>query len=155
MQGTTFSALTLVVLMVLGIFSFLLPVASALSYDILRVSSPSLRNISGEKIDIVEIGQQAVIRISIHNNLGQEQPFVILTEVRDDNGITRYLSWQSGIAAANGNYTMETVWMPDIEGTNHEIRSFAISSIQNPSVLSAVASSGTVKVAETAGTLLL
>jgi hypothetical protein len=54
-----------------------------------------LHNLDGEKISSVEVGQQSMIRIVAHNNNPTEQPFMLIVEVRDGNGITTYLSWQS------------------------------------------------------------
>lgn len=128
--------------------------ASALSRVIFELSSPSLRNASGETIDTVEVGQQETIGITI-KNYEQQQDFVILLEVRDGYGVTRYLAWQSGSVAANGNYTMQTSWTPTDDcllpndkdcANNYEMRSFAITSLDNPQILSAISTTSGIKV---------
>lgn len=142
------------------LFSFSLPAFSDASYldsDILDLSSPSLKNITGEKIDALEAGHQAVIRVSMHNNEGNEQAFVMLVEVRDGSGITEQLSWQSGTISANGNYMVDISWMPehicwwlvdngDCYDNNYEIRAFVITSLENPQILSEVSATGGIKV---------
>lgn len=129
--------------------------ASGFSIANLRLTGPSLRNAAGEKIDSVEVGQQAVISIDIHNNLAQKQDFVILLEVRDGYGVTRYLAWQSGSLLANGNSTMQASWTPADDcflqsdkdcADNYEIRSFALTSLVNPQVLSAVSATSGISV---------
>jgi len=119
---------------------------SGFSIDVLHFS-PSLHNVNGEKIDSLQVGQQSLIRVSMHNNDQKERPFVIVTEVRDSSGITVFLSWQSGRIDANGNYTMQTSWMPnkacsyENEGCNgYSIRTFAFTDFENPQILSAVSS---------------
>ncbi len=80
----------------------------------------------------------------MHNNEQKERAFVIVVEIRNGDGVTTYLSWQSGIIEVNGNYTMETVWTPTVGqgGSNYEIRCFAITDFENPRVLSSVYSTG-------------
>jgi hypothetical protein len=131
-----------------------------LSMASLQFSNPSLHNVNGERIQRVEAGQQSMIRISMHSNLPHEQPFVIIVEVRDGSGITVQLSLQSGKVDANGNYTMETSWMPDkvclykYEGCNiYEIRTFAFTDFENPQILSAVAATSGIRVLESASQL--
>jgi hypothetical protein len=120
---------------------------SGFSIDVIYYpSTPTLHNLAGEKISTIEVGQQSMIRISVHNNNPAEQPFLLLVEVRNGYGVTEYLAWQSGVAEANGNYTMETLWTPNAhcgippneECRNYTIRSFAITSLQNPQILSPV-----------------
>lgn len=113
--------------------------AFGLSMDAIHyLSTPSLHNLDGDRIDSVEVGQQSMIRLSIHNNIPYEQPFVILVEIRDSNDVTTDVFWQSGIFGEGGNYTMETSWAPRDEDNNYQIRSFVVSDLDNPQVLSAV-----------------
>lgn len=138
--------------------SFAMPPAHTLSrlpsveVTELQLSDPS----DAEKITYFDLGQQVVLRTSIHNGRDTVQPFVILTEIRDSAGVTVYLSWQSGTMIAYGNYTMESSWTPDtvcwIEnpGCNqYELRGFVIDGFENPQVLSEVRTSGGVTLLET------
>jgi len=130
------------------------------SYSALQFSNPSLHNVNGDKIQRIEAGQQSMIRISMHSSLQNEQPFAIIVEVRDGSGITVHLSWQSGKIDANGNYMMGTSWTPnkvcqyESEGcNNYEIRTFAVSSIDNPQILSPVYTTAGIKVVESTSQL--
>jgi hypothetical protein len=116
-------------------------------------SSTSLYNLDGERISVVEVGVQSIIGMSAHNNNPAEQSFVIIVEVRDGTGVTEYLAWQSGKVAPNGDYTMEISWMPHAECSipneacnNYGIRSFAITSLVNPQVLSPVSETDGIRV---------
>lgn len=102
------------------------------------LSTPTLHDLVGDRINRIEVGQQSTIRLSIHNSMPTEQSFVILVEVRDGNDVTTDLFWQTGVINANGNYTMETSWSPTQEGGNYQIRSFAVTDFENPQILSAV-----------------
>lgn len=69
-----------------------------------------------------------------------------MVEVRDGNGVTVFLAWQITTIPSNGDYTAEMTWTPHAKcGTlngacsNYEIRSFVITSLANPEVLSPVA----------------
>ncbi|HEY8140999.1 MAG TPA: hypothetical protein VIE86_07955 [Nitrososphaera sp.] len=116
----------------------------ALSEIGLLVSAPRLQNPVGERINSIGVGQQAIIEVLIDNNQELELPFVILIEVRDETGVTRALSWQSGILPVDGNYTMSASWSPkdgcvdQIGACDYETRTFVISNLVNPQVLSEV-----------------
>ena len=93
------------------------------------------------------MGQQAIIRVTFHNQNAVDQPFVIIVEVRDEDGVTVYLAYQSNKLAAGKNYTMGVSWIPtefcnaDIATTCHstyQIRRFVVDSLENPTVLTLV-----------------
>ena len=99
------------------------------------------------------MGQQSVIRITARSNAPTEQPYVNIVEVRNGIGITVYLAWQGGTAAPDSDFIMEFSWTPHAECSfpneacsNYEIRTFAISSIINPRVLSPVSNIGGIAV---------
>lgn len=124
------------------------------------VRQPQLLDINRQKIDQpLEVGQQALVRITIHNNnLDSDMHFVVIAEVRDGNGVTQYLAWQASNAAANGDYTFEASWMP-IErvcsgidnscGSGYQVRAFVISDFENPQVFSGVQSLQGISVIDT------
>lgn len=58
-------------------------------------------------------------------------------EVRDADGITQMMQWQTGTMPANGDANVGIAWTPDKAGS-YEVRTFVISSLQNPQVLSDV-----------------
>jgi hypothetical protein len=105
---------------------------------------PSLFNLAGEEITGLEVGQQGVIKISLHNSSPTPVSFVVLVEVRDGSGITEFLAWQSAKLEVNDDYTIGISWSPKdmcgyYEGCeSREIRSFVLSSLADPQVLSPV-----------------
>src|SRR5688500_8578098 len=80
--------------------------------DSVKVNRPQLVDARGQAIETLKVGQQAVIRIVLHNYLESVQPFVILAEIRDATGVNQNLAWQSGKLSIFGNYTFETSWIP-------------------------------------------
>jgi hypothetical protein len=114
----------------------------------MHFSDLSLHNVGGQEIDTVEVHQQAIIRVTMHNNDEKEWPFVILVEARDGDGVTQYLAWQSGKIGSNEDYTMETSWIPSEEGSNYQLRSFAVTDFEHSQILSPAYSSGVITVVE-------
>jgi hypothetical protein len=119
--------------------------ASDLSLVGLPVSIPLVRDLAGDAMDSIKIGQQAIIEVSITNGRAKESPFVIIVEVRDGSGVTMALYWQRGEIAVDGNYTMGASWRPEVacssrsEGcANNVIRAFVVSDLDQPQVLSEV-----------------
>lgn len=104
---------------------------------------------AGDKIDKIQVGQQSLVGVTVHNNNSTEQSMVILIEVRDDNDVTIDLFWQTSKIEAKGNYTMETSWTPSKVGTD-SIRSFAFTDFEKPQtqILSEVASLDGITVVE-------
>jgi hypothetical protein len=138
------STITFIRLFVIIIFSggFVFWPNYVAANDIANPHTPSLHNQDGEKISVVEVGQQSIIRVSFHNDNSVEQPFVLLVEVRDGNDVTQYLSWQIGRIESNTDYAMETSWTPraycDVPSeacSNYEIRSFVVKSLEDPQLL--------------------
>jgi hypothetical protein len=97
---------------------------------------------AGQAMDIIQVGQQGLVEVSVQNpDPVMEGTFVIFVEIRDGNGITNYLAYQSNTIAGNGSYTMGVSWRPDTvcqspNCNNYVLRSFAVSNITNPLVLS-------------------
>jgi hypothetical protein len=100
-------------------------------------STPALADITGATITEVTTGQQVVLTTNVKNNDDQSRPFVAIVEVRDADGITQMLQWQTGTMAANGDAGVGISWVPENAGT-YEVRTFVISNLQNPQVLSEV-----------------
>ncbi len=103
---------------------------------------PLLFDLAGEEITGLEVGQQGVIRIDLHNSNPTPESFVVIVEVRDGSGITEFLAWQSAKLEVNEDYAMGVSWTPkDMCGyykgcESREIRSFVVSSLTDPQVLS-------------------
>ena len=103
-------------------------------------SAPALADITGASITEVTAGQQVVINTNVKNNDQQSRPFVAIVEVRDANGITQMLQWQTGTMSGGETKNVGISWVPDNAG-KYEVRTFVISSLQNPQVLSDVVKS--------------
>jgi hypothetical protein len=73
----------------------------------------------------------------VHNNNDAAQPFVAIVEVRDSNGVTVYLAWQTGMLNAGGQSEVGLSWTPDSSG-QYTCRTFILSSLSTPTVLSTV-----------------
>ena len=90
----------------------------------------------------VTVGQQLVIATTARNDGDKDQEFVPLLEVRDSDGITEYLAWLSGTVKAGGQTEVGIMWTPTNAG-EHELRTFAVTGLDEPRILSYVASSQT------------
>jgi hypothetical protein len=103
-------------------------------------SAPVARDVQNRPVSEVTVGQQIVLSTQIVNNIGNDQPFVGLIEVRDDTGVTVFLSWQTGTLTPSGRTDVGISWTPEIAG-DYEVRTFVISNLENPQILSPVARS--------------
>lgn len=86
-------------------------------------------------------GKQAMLSTVITNNSDQLRSFVGLLEVRESDGVTVFLAWQSGILYPNSQTKIGVSWTPDRPG-DYEVRTFAVSHLDlnlgSPHVLSEV-----------------
>jgi hypothetical protein len=103
--------------------------------DSIVVSAPTVGTSSGAA-GPHPLGTQLVLSTTAKNNFNA-QGYVVIIEARDENGITVFLGLQSGTQASDGSSNIETSWTPEAAG-NYQIRTFAISSLENGRVLSAV-----------------
>jgi len=78
-----------------------------------------------------------MIEASINNNFGCDLPVVIIIETRDPNGVTTFLSYQSGFLNVNETQSMGVSWMPNSAGM-YDLRTFALTSLTDPYILSKV-----------------
>jgi hypothetical protein len=101
-------------------------------YPSLNLSKPAFKDLDGNTIDKVAIGQQIIIVETIHNDVYDEtKPMVGIIEVRDELGVTLDLAWQTMTIDPNGNYTFGTSWTAKeaAPGGVYLIRALAISSL--------------------------
>jgi hypothetical protein len=121
-------------------FQFVVSVGVSSGVGTTTVTPPELQDVTGQVLDEVSAGQQVVLATSVRNNNAGPQPFVALIEVRDSNDVTVFLAWQTGTLPANGQTQVGLSWTPDIAG-DYEVRTFVISDLNNPQVLSEVSTS--------------
>lgn len=88
-------------------------------------------------LSFTTVGQQTVLSTTLFNEHNDTKPFVALIEVRNHQNITVYLSWQSGTIDSNGQAEVDVLWLPELAGL-YEIRTFVISDLDAPQILSRV-----------------
>jgi hypothetical protein len=111
--------------------------------DTLDVSRPAFENLTGTRLDTVEPGIQVMIMHSIRNNVyPDEKSLVSLLEVRNKDGVTEYIAWQSASIQSNNTATFGVSWLVPSEATSGDIysaRVFAVTTLgDGAEVLSAV-----------------
>jgi hypothetical protein len=120
-------------------FEFTIPVGGVPG-GTATVSPPAPQTPAGQPVTTVNDGQQVVLTTNVRNTSPESMPFVALIEVRDSSGITVYLAWQTGTLGGNQQTQVGLSWTPDQAG-DYTVRTFVISSLQNPRILSPVAES--------------
>lgn len=98
-------------------------------------SAPALKDAQGNAVSQVLAGQQVVLSTTVKNNEAGATSYAAIVEVRDSNGITVYLNWQTGTLQANGETGIGLSWTPDAPGT-YTARVFVLSDLTNPRILS-------------------
>jgi hypothetical protein len=112
----------------------------ATGQDATTPSAPELRDVTGRTLTSLSVGQQAVLSTNIVNNNDESRPFVALVEVRDSSGITVFLAWQTGTLNPSGQAEVGLSWTPE-EAGDYEVRTFVISDLANPQILSEISKS--------------
>jgi hypothetical protein len=118
-------------------FTFVVPFGAGGQLGSATPSAPSVRDASGGAVGTITEGQQVVLTTTVTNNADDELPFVALIEVRDSSGITVYLAWQTGVMNADDRTEVGLSWTPEDAG-DYSIRTFVVSNLNNPVVLSEV-----------------
>jgi hypothetical protein len=88
-------------------------------------------------VNIPSMGSPVLVSVNISNNNAILQPFVIIMEIRDSNGMTINMQLLNGTLRSNDNIEVSTPWMPEFKG-KYEIRSFAVTDLEAPDILSPV-----------------
>ena len=145
----TLSSAAMIIIILFGLFSTIAinrNGAFATPPEAVNISQPKVFDAQEREVKQLQTGQQVSIRVNITNFLDYEKRFTIITEVRDGLGVTVYLAWHSGKVKPSEHYASETSWMvdngcwyeKDSGCSNYQIRSFAITGLENPQVLSEV-----------------
>jgi len=103
-------------------------------------SAPTVKDIAGEELDGLAVGQQAVLSTTIKNNNAIARPFLAIIEVRDSQETTETLEWQTGTLGPNADIEIGISWTPEKSGA-YQVRTFIISGFDGPEILSPVAAS--------------
>lgn len=111
--------------------------AFALTYPASFTSTPALHDLEGNDVSSVRAGRQAMLAMHVVNVEPRGMPFLAIIEVRDSDDITVHLGWTGGRAEPNSAHDLGWSWLPDRPG-NYELRTFVVSELKSPRVLSAV-----------------
>jgi hypothetical protein len=117
-------------------FVFNIPIGTAVG-TVITPSEPVLKDVTGRELDEVCSGTQAIVTTVLSNTVDDVLPFVQIIEVRDSSGVTQKLDFQTGTLSAGGQSEVGSSWTPDQPGS-YSLRTFAISNLNNPQVLSDV-----------------
>ena len=134
---------TFVIVLSLALITLvIMPSEASVAVDIVAVvvARPLVLDLQGEPIVASEVGQQVIIQTMFSTYESERQPFVGYFELRDANGITQFVAWQSGILESRSNATIGFSWSPQ-EPSNYEVRAFAIAGFERPFVLSPISES--------------
>ena len=114
------------------------------SFGVLTASAPMLKPPYFPAIVAIHAGQHMTISSIIRNNDDiYDWAYSIVTEVRDSQGITLMIHFESGLARAHNQSEAAVSWQPKQPG-RYELRTFAISGLDSPQILSRVNSSNVV-----------
>jgi hypothetical protein len=106
--------------------------------SIVTLSHPFLVGNDRKVVDNPIVGQPAAISTIVHNPTDQEQSMTVLLEARTDNDVTvRLVALKISV---NGDFQVATAWEPQQSG-EHALRTFAITSLEDPEVLTEVKTS--------------
>jgi hypothetical protein len=77
-----------------------------------------------------------MISLSVQNNiyLDEAKPLVIVLDMRDENGVTAHLAWQSANVAPNATYNAGFSWIvpyDPVAGGTYSARTFTITGLGN------------------------
>jgi hypothetical protein len=74
--------------------------------------------------------------VNITNAQRANQQYTLIVQILDEDDITRYVSWQSGIIARGQSSEVRSSWIPENEG-NYTVKIFTLDRIDGiPSILS-------------------
>ncbi|MFQ5940407.1 MAG: hypothetical protein ACE5KA_01745 [Nitrososphaerales archaeon] len=103
----------------------------------IMISRPLLVDQNDNDISSVEERTQTIIQTSITNVQADEEAFVYVVHIIDDDGFTSKISFATGTLEPYQSISIGRQWTPDKEGA-YTIRVFAWNSLTDPSVFSPV-----------------
>ena len=113
--------------------------AQFVSGNEVTIPPPIITDNEGNSIELITVGKQVTISKSFRTTIDSSRPFLALFDVRDSDGVSVYIAWQTGMVIPRNDVVVGISWMPE-EAGDYEIRTFLISDWTNPEVLSPVAS---------------
>ena len=141
LHEVTIQKLIIILFSMMLLFSLNNQVYAFLADPIVKLSKPSLKSNYSYGTAGVRVGQEYVIATTISRDVEYEGdvPFVVFVEARDSNGVTQYLASQFGKLSGQiyDQTEIGSSWTPDSSGM-FSLRTFAISDMENPMILSQV-----------------
>lgn len=125
-------------MLLLGIISAsILPIAYAVDpLDRLDVTSPRLEDFAGNTIDQnIIVNQLVLITADITNNQEVPQNFVYIIQIKDSQGVIRYISTFSAEIDSNKTFSPALSWTPNTAG-KFVAEIYVWESLKNPDALS-------------------
>lgn len=117
------------------------------------VSAPVMRDANNENriLSTAQTGQAVVLSTKVVNNNstsntnntggGNKTEFLTLMEARSTrDGVTHYLKWHVDMLEPKGTAEVRLSWVPKLPG-DYQLRTFAISDLENPQILTPLATS--------------
>ena len=121
-------------------FSYVIAFGATTEDGVLTSSAPAVRTDEPISSGNLLVGQQVTLTTVVTSSFERDTvPFVAIMEVRDAAGVTVSLGWQSGTAQPQGHPELGMSWVPERPG-NYELRTFLISDLLSPRILSNVTS---------------
>jgi plastocyanin len=121
----------------------------------ISVTSPEPQTVHSGGLEEIKAGEHFVITTLIINRCSEDQPFISIIEVRNSDGVTEYLRWHGGVLKGSTGMTqVGTSWVPPAGG-DCELRTFAISGLANPQILSTVMTTNITIAAEDPGKAIM
>lgn len=104
-------------------------------YEPVGLETFVITDIRGKQLTEIPKDSQVVLSATFSNNMNKDQTFFTVLEVRDYQGFTEVLQWQSSTVKPLDNAIAGFSWLPSAPGC-YEARAFVISDLENPSALS-------------------
>ncbi len=109
------------------------------SSTIITIPPPTITDGEGNLLDVPTVGKQVTISRSFTANIESSRQFLALFEIRNSDGVSVYIAWQTGIIYPKDDVVVGVSWMPE-EAGDYDVRTFLLSNLTQPEVLSVVGS---------------
>lgn len=93
--------------------------------DRMWVSNSELLDASGITISKAGAGKQVIITATLCNHQQVSQDYAFIVQVKNEQGVVFYLSWQQGTIGAGATTDISMLWTPDAAG-EHTIQIFVL-----------------------------
>jgi hypothetical protein len=122
-------------------FNYVIALSATAEEGVLTTSAPLVRTEEFISSGALFVGQQVTLTTEVTSSSERDEvPFVAIMEIRDAAGVTVSIGWQSGTVQPQTGAEIGMSWVPEGPG-NYELRTFLISDMLNPVILSSVSSS--------------